>query len=344
MMPEPDDVGQPRREETQGAGRGVARGSRLAIGALLSVIFLVLALRGVDLQQVWQTLKQVNPALVLLALILSTGVNVAKAVRWQVILRPHIPSLGLHRLFAVLMIGQGMNAFTPLRFGDIARVYMLKGAGSATVLYSVVVEKALDSLTLVALLFVVALVMPVPPWLKTSGVLLSLGLVAVLLVLLLAGRGGRYLSAAGSWLEAKLSPLRRLDIGRRARDAATTLRSLSERHVLAPAVAWTAVCWLFGIGANLVLFPAVGVDVTKPVLAATFLIIVLYIGAIVPSSPGKIGIFDYLCVISLALFGVDKTPALAYAIVLHLVSYGPPALLGAYYFWRESQPGQQAGS
>jgi hypothetical protein len=24
-------------------------------------------------------------------------------------------------------------------------------------------------------------------------------------------------------------------------------------------------------------------------------------------------------------------------VVLHLVAYGPPALLGAYYFWRESQ-------
>ena len=343
-MPEADGEGQARPEKAQGASSGLLRSGRLGVGALLSLLFLLLALRGVDLQQVWQTLKQVNPALVLLALILSTGVNVAKAVRWQVILKPHVPSLGLHRLFAVLMIGQGMNAFAPLRVGDIARVYMLKGAGSATILYSLVVEKSLDSLTLIALLCVVALVMPLPPWLKTSGILLSLGLVAVLIVLLLAGRGGRHLAAAGAWLEARLAPLRRLEIARRAQDAAAILRSLSERHVLAPAVVWTGVCWVLGIAANLILFPAVGLDVIKPVLAATFLIIVLYIGAILPSSPGKIGVFDYLCVISLALFGVEKTPALAYAIVLHLVSYGPPAVLGAYYFWRESRPSLPAGN
>jgi glycosyltransferase 2 family protein len=78
-------------------------------------------------------------------------------------------------------------------------------------------------------------------------------------------------------------------------------------------------------------------QLANPALAATLLIIVLYLGAIAPSSPGKVGIFEYLCIISLALFGVDKTPALAYAVVLHLISYGPPALLGAYYFWRESQ-------
>jgi uncharacterized protein (TIRG00374 family) len=343
-MSEPREEGRTLPEQAPGAGRALTRGGRVALGALVSLVFLLLALRGVDLQQVWQTLKQVNLALALLALTLSTGVNVAKAVRWRVILRPHAPLLTLHRLFAVLMIGQAMNTFAPLRFGDVARIYMLKAAGSGTILYSVVVEKSLDSLTLVALLFVVALVMPVPPWLKESGILLSLGLVAVLVALLLAGRSSRHLSAAGSWLEAKLSPLGRLDVARRVRDAASVLRSLGERHVLMPAVAWTAVCWVLGVGANIALFPAVGLDMTNPVLAGAFLIIVLYIGAIVPASPGKLGIFDYLCVISLALFGVEKTPALAYAIVLHLVSYGPPAMLGAYYVWRESQPSIRAST
>jgi len=57
----------------------------------------------------------------------------------------------------------------------------------------------------------------------------------------------------------------------------------------------------------------------------------------VPSSPGKVGVFHYLVIISLALFNVSKGPALAYAVILHLIVYGPTAILGGYYVWRESQ-------
>jgi hypothetical protein len=92
-----------------------------------------------------------------------------------------------------------------------------------------------------------------------------------------------------------------------------------------------------GAAANYVIFSALGLTVDRPWVAAAFLIVVLYLGAVVPSSPGRVGLFHYLAVISLALFGVAKAPALSYGIVLHIVVYGPTAVLGAYYIWRGSQ-------
>jgi len=330
-------INEVRSEETTGTNNHIQRWGRLMVGTVSSLIFLYLSLRGVPLDQVWASLLRANLLFVLLGLIFVMGVNVAKAIRWQVILLPQAPNISLPRYFAVLMIGQAMNALAPLRVGDVARAYVLEGVGVGTTLYSILIEKAFDSLTLLALLLVVALVMPLPTWLKQSGVLLSLLLVAVLIGLILAGRGSRHIIRCAQWLEQAISPLRRLAITRRAMSAVELTRSLSQGHLLLSVTLWTIICWLPGIAGNYIIFGATALQVNNPVLAATFLIVVLYLGAIVPSSPGKVGVFHYLVVISLSLFNVEKVDALSYAVILHLVVYGPTALLGAYYIWRESQ-------
>lgn len=315
----------------------MSRWLRPLIGLLMSVVFLLLALRGVDLSAVWAALRQARLLPVVFALVCVNAVNVAKAVRWQIILRPQAPDVPLARLFAVLMIGQAMNAFAPLRVGDLARAYLLPGVSVATLLYSIMIEKALDSLMLLALLSGVALAMPLPVWLKQSGIVLSLGLTAVLIVLLAAGRGERYVAGAGAWIDRRLPALRRFALARRLGDAAAALGALSHGRILLPLLAWTLASWLLGAAANYLTFAAVGLELENAGLAAAFLIVVLYVGAIVPSSPGKVGVFHYLAVISLALFGVQQGPALVYGIVLHLIVYGPTAVLGAYYIWQEAQ-------
>ena len=40
-----------------------------------------------------------------------------------------------------------------------------------------------------------------------------------------------------------------------------------------------------------------------------------------PSAPGYIGIYQVACVLALTLYGIDQNLALAYSIVLHLVSF-----------------------
>jgi len=304
---------------------------------VLSLIFLALALRGVDGQQVWQALLRANPLLIAVALLTVLMTNISKAIRWKAILSPQTSGVGLGRLFAVVMIGQTMNTFAPLRVGDVARAYMVEGVGVGTVLYTVVVEKALDSVMLLSLLAVVALAVPLPTWLKQSGIVLSLALVALLVLLILAGRGSRYFLAVADWLEGTWPPLRRLAIARRAANAAAVVRSLSQGHLLLTVLAWSLIVWGVGVLTNYVTFVAMGLNVQTPIVAALFLIVVLYLGAVLPSSPGRVGVFHYLAVLSLALFGVDKEPALAYGVVLHLVVYVPISLLGAYYLWRESQ-------
>jgi len=80
---------------------------------------------------------------------------------------------------------------------------------------------------------------------------------------------------------------------------------------------------------NYFLFLAFGLELS--VWVALFLILALQVGSIPPSSPGKVGIFEYMVILSLALFAVPKSEALSYGLLLHAVSYLPKILLGLIF-------------
>jgi uncharacterized membrane protein YbhN (UPF0104 family) len=102
--------------------------------------------------------------------------------------------------------------------------------------------------------------------------------------------------------------------------------------------AWSLLIWSMGILVNYVVFLVLGLSL--PFVAALFLLIVVQVGIAVPSVPGKLGIFQYLCILALTPFGVSKSSALSYSVLLYLVGFGPLLLLGAFFIWWESAHGR----
>jgi len=49
---------------------------------------------------------------------------------------------------------------------------------------------------------------------------------------------------------------------------------------------------------------------------------------VIPSTPGYVGTFHYLCQIALVMFGVSSSEALSFAVIAHLVGVAPVALVG----------------
>jgi uncharacterized membrane protein YbhN (UPF0104 family) len=80
---------------------------------------------------------------------------------------------------------------------------------------------------------------------------------------------------------------------------------------------------------------ALGIEVPL-VMASLFVLVVIHIGLVVPSSPGRIGVFHYLCVLSLSIFGVEGALALAYGFVLHFIVVLPVVLVGLLCLWKEN--------
>ncbi|MBU1880041.1 MAG: flippase-like domain-containing protein, partial [Chloroflexi bacterium] len=146
------------------------RYGKLALIALISLVFLALALYNIDLGAVAQALSTANYwFLVPATLITLLGYGI-RTVRWQAILYPsleegHRP--GFVRLFPVLVIGFAANNVLPFRAGEFVRAYVLgrrEGISASLSFATIVLERVMDGLTLVFYLLVAALLVPLPDW------------------------------------------------------------------------------------------------------------------------------------------------------------------------------------
>ena len=310
------------------------RGLQVALGTGLSLVFLWLAFRDVPLSQMTAILTQADYRLVALALALVLASPLARAARWRLLYHPNQKSLNHFRLAEVLLISQMLNIVIPARLGEVARIYFMgKTQSRARTLGTIAVEKWLDILVLLLLALLVPVFVSLPPWFRDSRGNLALLATAFLSAALMLSYGKDQMLA----LVKSLSRL--LPEGWQARTQRATGLALDSLDVLrSPWVGlrlqgWSLLIWSLSVLVNYTLFLALGLPLS--LAAALFLLIVLQVGVAVPSAPGKLGVFHYLCTLALGFFGVEKGTAMGYAVLLHFVVFGPPSLLGAFLLWWE---------
>ena len=345
---------------TGDGSRGIARKVRLWLGFTLGAAAFWLSLRGVRLTDAVRAALQVDYLFITLALGTVMVTTLGKAARWKLLLHEHRPGLPLGRLFSTLLVGQLVNAALPGRLGELARAYLLgerEDVSRVTALATIVVEKFLDGTTLLLLLAGLALAVPLPPWLKDSVPFISLGVVALFALLLLAlsqacpepRRRAERLAASerakpGQWLDRIASPLpERWHVSLmqglgRAMDGLSLLRRPA---VLCSALVSSLLIWTIAASTNYLVMRALGIDL--PLIAPAFVLAAVHAGVVLSPTPGQVGVFHYLCILSLSLFGIDQSLAFSYGLVLHLIVYAPIALLGSLSLGKESYDWQRRG-
>lgn len=297
------------------------------IGAAVSAGALLLILRGANLPQTWAALRASQLLWVALALALQLLAMLAMARRWQALLAPY-PTRFL-ALTQILFIAHLLNTVLPAKLGTVARVLLAAESerlNGGFVLGSVALEKGLDTLVMLVMLALLAPFIPLPLWLREP---LSASILLVLLGVALLASVNRLraplLKQVGRW-ERRVRGPKAQGIEELARGILESIANLTRRRQALPVLAWTAVIWLLGGAVSYGMFVAVGIAV--PWSAAWFLIVVLQLGTRVPALPANLGVFHYLVVLALGVYGVNPSAALAYAILLHLVVFLLPAVLG----------------
>jgi len=115
----------------------------------------------------------------------------------------------------------------------------------------------------------------------------------------------------------------------------TFMRGLSvlrEPGRFAAVFGWTLAHWLLNALGFWLAFKAVGIS--APFSAALFLQAFIALGTAVPALPGFFGVFEYMSVQGLAVYGVTQQQSATWAIGYHLFSFIPITVIGAYYFAR----------
>ena len=309
----------------------------MALGSGLSLVFLWLAFRDVPLSQVFAAFAHTDYRFVALALGLVLVSPLARAARWRLLYHPDQKGLSHLRLAEVLLIGQMLNIVVPARAGEVARIFFmgrLQGRSRARTLGTIAVEKWLDIVMLLLLLLLVPAFISLPPWFRDSRGALAAFAIAFFAAALLISYGKDWLLTLVKQLSRFLSENWRERVHRAADLALGSLDVLWSPWVGLQLQGWSLIIWSLSILVNYVVFLAL--DLSLPFAVALFLLAVLQVGVAVPSAPGKLGIFHYLCALALAPFGVDKSVALSYSVLLYLAVFGPPLLLGAFFIWWES--------
>ncbi len=306
---------------------------RVTVGTLISIVFLILALKDVPLGDVAQALARANYAWVLLAVVAAIAQSWLRAARWILLYYPLQKGLRQTQMFGITLISQMLNIVVPWRIGELARIYLageIEKRSRTQTLATLGVEKIFDTEMLVLILLGIPLFMTLPNWLEQP----REGLVGLTLALF-AGAFALLVFRAPllRWLTRvrfpRGTPGERLDAY--AQMALLSLDVFKRWDVHLALQIESVIIW--AIGALINYFILLALNLPLPGVSAFLLLAVLQVGGLVPSSPGKVGVFQYLCILTLTLFSVDKSIGLTYGILLYLVAYGTPVILGVFSLW-----------
>ena len=322
------------RDDTHALPKGAIKTRTVVIGLVvgipLSLLFLWLAVRGVAFDKVWDALSSANPALVALAAPFLIAIIAFQGLRWRALMGDDAP-LPRRMYIALSYFGNGVSNVIPGRPGDVVRAVWLSRIAHLPVargLASVGVDRAFDVLSLVILLLGCLPFLAHPDWLVTlaiSGATIAAALLAILVVAWWyshrSERGQEWIATADerSWV---------------SRQAAGLVRGMATmNHIgqIVEVVAWSFMVWLSSaVGVWLLL---AALDASPSPGEAVVAIVVIGLGAAIPSSPGQIGTTQWLAVVSLGVFGVSKATALAFSVLLQALTLIPIILAAPFIAW-----------
>lgn len=310
---------------------------RFGAGLVLSALCLVWVLRGVQWRKVGAALTGANYWLVALSVVTVILVAATKAARWRALFYPDHRLLHYGSFFSTLLIAQSLNILIPVRLGELVRLYLMnyhENRPAGATLSTIVVEKVADLLFVSVLAVVVLPLVAMPFWLRDSTeVVLAAAMVASVGLLV----AGRWRERAGRWLERSLAWVPsgwRARLLRIADSALAALAGLADWRAGVLIVGWSLLVWVLSLTTIYLLFLAFALKL--PIVAAVSLFVAFQFGAVVPSSPGLVGVVHFVAVAVLSLFDVDHDVALSFGFVLHLVTVGPVVVLGLFFSWRQA--------
>lgn len=314
------------------------RWSSIILGLVVSVVALALLLRR-DLTGVRDELLHAEYWAVLPCAAISVVGLWLRAVRWRVLLNGRLP---LARSFHILNVSYFINGVLPLRVGELARAVLAARVEPPvpvlTSLSTIVVERLLDTLAVFGLIGLTLLALPVSLEIGLMGAALGVGAVIGVVVLAIFARrpawAHRLLDAFGRVIPL----LRRPKLHDWLDEALAGLVPLGSPRLALLAAGWTAAAWAMSVIAGYVLLFAI---FDEPTWAASMAMIALASFAIaVPAVPGNLGPFEAAVVFGLAGAGLvanaTDAPAVAFALLLHVVNLATYILMGLIGLWAES--------
>lgn len=253
-----------------------------------------------------------------------------RIVRWSSMLRAAGADVGAIKCAAPFLGSIALNNVLPMRIGDFVRAWVFPasiGVGRATATSSLVMERLVDLMTLLACFFIgmaVSAGSRVPEWLMESTVVLSLaGGIGLAAMFFFSGSLSRWVD---SFRQGE-SRGRRQQVFRAMRDLLCGFEAMSRLPMLFMLFILSMLVWVGEAGLFWFLLKGFGLEAT--IGAAMIVMSVATLSTLVPSSPGYIGPFHLAAFSAIAMLGGTSAQAASFAVLAHMGVWLPTTIVGA---------------
>jgi uncharacterized protein (TIRG00374 family) len=289
----------------------------VVFGSLLSLILLVIVFSMLDWQAFFTALKTVQLSKVFLAGGIISFVIALRSLRWTLVAR--MPLAKFKHFWQAANIGYLGNMIYPARAGEVLKVVAIHHFAPLPLgraISSAVIDRMLDMIVVGCFTLMVLWIhsQKIDPTVG-KGVIGIFIFATLILTLLIVFVDRLFALVQQRTLQKKwqqrlqefiLHGLEGIQLFRRAHNIVIVL-------LLTIMIFMLDYFWMWQMMA------AFGWDL--PFEAGLTVGVFLLISISLPSAPGYVGIYQVACVLALALYGIDQSLAVAYSIVLQLITF-----------------------
>ena len=296
------------------------------LAVIIAVILLVLAIRGVSWTEMIATVSRSDPAILLLVIALTTINLFFRGIRWGILISGE-KRLQPMTMFWATADGYLGNALLPARAGELIRsaiVGIKTGIGTTFVFATALTERIVDAgvLVLIGMILlpsVSGIPDSIPAALRIMAVVGAIGLLVILAFPFLEKYIRKILvklPIPEEWKEKLDGILGRFVLGTRA--FVNPVRA-------AGFLGMTPIIWL--LDGFITVEIAKALSLSLSLTQALLLMVALGLASALPSTPGYVGIYQFVATTVLPVFGMTKSEALTF-----ILCYQALGVI-VYLFW-----------
>jgi glycosyltransferase 2 family protein len=327
----------------------LTRGRKLniIISTLLLALFLYLAFRNVNLNELLGILKTTNYFYIFIGVFIGVVLGSAiRALRWGVLMEPIKKNIAFKNLFATTVIGYMLNNLFP-RSGEVVRPYLLgkhENISRASAFATIIVERIIDTVMFllmfgVALLYFKDKITNAIPQIGSAVIILS-SMIFLMLGWIVFTMAKPDLSLNVVKFFTKFLPDK---LHTKVDGIFTSLVSgfdvLKKPSLLFRIAGYSVLLWACYLLSTYIPFYSFdilvvrdGTSILRGLWDANLLLVLINVAMFIPS-PAATGPYHYMCKVTLVnMFAVSESKALGYGTTTHAMMFIMFLILGLYFF------------
>jgi uncharacterized protein (TIRG00374 family) len=302
-------------------------------GYAIAVLCLLWVFHDVQLKELIGSIATINWWWVAGAVVLDVLSYICQGIRWSLLLHPIGRISTLHATQAIYS-GLFVNEILPMRLGEILRIYLVScwaAARFAAIIPSILIERFFDTIWLALAFGITVLAVPLPKYLVDSEEILGFtALAATILFIYLVFHTKGDGTARSCNARHSIRPLRW--ISSRLDKMAAGIREIGQSRFFYSSFGISLLFLLGQILSYWFVMQAYGLKLSFWHGAAVFLIV--HIGTVIPGAPSNVGTYQFFTVVGLTLFGVNKTLATSFSVIVFIILTIPLLVIGLSVFAR----------